>query len=101
MIFNAGLGFHEQGKATYLFVVTSDSIDCYQTQGKEKKEELDMIGCELGCATMSEPDQDMILGRSEAVYFFGPEGRGACLVFEGLAPPLNFAYFPLHQSIQN
>jgi len=79
----AGLGFREHTKTTYLFVVSSNSIDCYTTQGKEQREELDMQGCELGCAIVGESDQEMILGRTEAVYFYGPEGRGACFIFDG------------------
>jgi len=78
-----GLGFRDQLKSVYLFVVTTDTIDCYTTLGKEQKEELEPIGCEFGCATISEPDQEMILGRFEAVYFYVPEGKGASLIFQG------------------
>jgi len=48
-----------------------------------------MQGCELGCAIVGESDQEMILGRTEAVYFYGPEGRGACFIFDG---PLLFSF---------
>ena len=87
-----GLGFREHSKATYLFVVASKATDCYTTQGKDHREELDLQGCELGCAIMGETDQEMVLGRTEAVYFYGPEGRGACFIFDGLSLSLSVSF---------
>ena len=43
---------------------------------------MDPHGCEQGCAIMSD-DGDLVVGRQEAIYFYSPEGRGACLAFEG------------------
>eukprot|EP00732_Lithocolla_globosa_P001976 Lithocolla_globosa_v1_NODE_1146_length_2839_cov_36.775503.p1 type:complete len:487 gc:universal NODE_1146_length_2839_cov_36.775503:1283-2743(+) len=78
------LGFREQGKNVYLFVVTTDSTACYLTSGKEQYELLDEHqGCELGCGVLSDPEQDIILGKKEAVYFYGSDGRGPCFAFEG------------------
>lgn len=54
----------------------------FDVLGKARKEILDDVGCKMGCSVMSDA-QEFILGKKEAVYFYGTEGRGACLAFEG------------------
>eukprot|EP00026_Physarum_polycephalum_P001684 Phypoly_transcript_01686.p1 GENE.Phypoly_transcript_01686~~Phypoly_transcript_01686.p1 ORF type:complete len:1051 (+),score=172.81 Phypoly_transcript_01686:443-3154(+) len=79
-----GLGFRQQGKSQYLFVITSNSIASYLTSGKDQEIVVDDQGCDdPGCVVMSD-EQDLIIGRPEAVYFYGVEGRGPCFGFEGI-----------------
>ena len=41
----------------------------------------------MNCTCMSE-DNEFVIGRDEAVYFYEPEGRGQCVVFEGVKKQL-------------
>jgi hypothetical protein len=43
---------------------------------------LDDIGASLNCSVVM-PSGDVVLARDEAVYVYGPEGRGACYALEG------------------
>jgi len=42
----------------------------------------DTIGCEVGCSTIS-TDGDFVVAAKSAVWFYKPEGKGACFAFEG------------------
>eukprot|EP01137_Pigoraptor_chileana_P023996 Opistho-2@91225 len=77
------LGFRQVGKDVTLFVATPSATCSYSTSGREVKVELDTEGADLNCGTMSEPDQDFVVGRRGAVYFYYPDSRGSCYAFEG------------------
>jgi vacuolar protein sorting-associated protein 11 len=78
-----GLGFLQQGKGSVLFVATKTRVLCVKTAGKDLGVQvLDEFGCETGCSTMTDAGE-FAMGRDEAVYFYTPEGRGACRPFEG------------------
>jgi hypothetical protein len=82
-----GLAFRAVGKNQVLFVVTEGEVVCITMLPKDKelKTVLDFHGCPLHCSAMSDLTQDnqFIIGRSDAVYFYQPDGRGPCLAFEG------------------
>ncbi|XP_013381879.1 vacuolar protein sorting-associated protein 11 homolog [Lingula anatina] len=82
-----GLSFKSSGRQTILFVVTEHVTMAMNLSAKDKdtKEVLDQHGCKLRCSIMSDMTQDnqLVLGRQDAVYFYQPDGRGPCLVFEG------------------
>lgn len=42
---------------------------------------LDEQGCGLGCAVMND-QQEMIVGRDEAIYLYDPTGRGPCFAYD-------------------
>ena len=44
---------------------------------------LDEAGAAPGCSTL-DPEGELVVGRPEAVYFYSPDGRGPCFVFEGV-----------------
>jgi hypothetical protein len=55
--------------------------------GKKDRETrlvLDNLGCErdLWTATVNYADAHLITGQRDALYFYNPEGRGQCYVFE-------------------
>ncbi|PRP76946.1 hypothetical protein PROFUN_06224 [Planoprotostelium fungivorum] len=78
-----GIAFKEQNGRFVLFASTNDKVFAFfDVLGKARKEILDDVGCKMGCSVMSDA-QEFILGKKEAVYFYGTEGRGACLAFEG------------------
>lgn len=82
------------GPSPSLFVVTSATVFTYDLSSKDyhlvnfqdsfdPQQELDdKNGCGVGCGVLSD-DQEMVVGRKEAVYFYEPESRGRCFVFEG------------------
>lgn len=43
---------------------------------------LDEAGAAPGCSTL-DSEGELVVGRPEAVYFYSPDGRGPCFVFEG------------------
>ncbi|KAJ3114405.1 Vacuolar protein sorting-associated protein 11, partial [Nowakowskiella sp. JEL0407] len=72
--------------------VTMNQIIACNTSGKETKTVIDEQGGNYGCSfiSQSEKNQEMIVGRKEAVYYFSPEGRGQCFVIESEKTHLSF-----------
>ncbi|KAI8997885.1 hypothetical protein BDB01DRAFT_864962 [Pilobolus umbonatus] len=86
-----GLGFREQTKSTILFIVTTGNVMSYNTTAvKPSVTILDEQGCGLGCAVMND-QQEMIVGRDEAIYLYDPTGRGPCFAYD--TPKLSLSWF--------
>ncbi|KAJ3107659.1 Vacuolar protein sorting-associated protein 11 [Phlyctochytrium planicorne] len=79
-----GLGFHEDVRSTSLYIVTLARVLICPTSTKEITATLDDHGAELNCSvsTLQDHGQHMLIGRKEAVYFYGPDGRGPCFIIE-------------------
>ena len=86
-----GLGFREptindkEKESLFLFIVTTNRVLSYIATGKSSGSAptvVDEVGCGLGCATIHERTQEMVLARDDAIYMCSPEGRGACYVTE-------------------
>lgn len=78
-----GLGFRVDGQSLQLFAVTADSVSLFSFEDQTpRRQTLDHIGCDTNGVAMSDR-QDLIIGRSEAVYFYEVDGRGPCWAFEG------------------
>lgn len=95
-----GLGFREpqlsalashdkekerEKESLFLFIVTTNRVLSYIAAGKSSGSTpttVDEVGCGLGCATMHERTQEMVLARDDAIYMCSSEGRGACYVTE-------------------
>ncbi|KAK2995647.1 hypothetical protein RJ640_013604 [Escallonia rubra] len=78
-----GLGFRVDGQALQLFAVTPTSVSLFNLQTQPaSRQTLDQIGCDLNSVAMSDR-MELIIGRSEAVYFYEVDGRGPCWAFEG------------------
>ncbi|TEB39465.1 hypothetical protein FA13DRAFT_1750921 [Coprinellus micaceus] len=77
----------EDSPNTYLFIVTTNRVLCYQASGRGSggtPSVVDEIGSGLGCATMDWRARDMVVARDEALYICSTDGRGACLAYEGV-----------------
>jgi hypothetical protein len=95
-----GLGFREppssrvtegdKGSVTSvsLFIVTTNRVLCApaSTKGGDART-IDELGSGLGCAVMDWEKREMIVARDEAIYLYGPEGRGSCYAYEGEPMP--------------
>lgn len=81
-----GLAFRHTQRSNVLFVSTENAvIACHIGTKDVRTDILDNHGCSLRCAVISDATQDnqFVIGRSDAVYFYQPDGRGPCLAFEG------------------
>ncbi|GAA95494.1 uncharacterized protein L969DRAFT_85167 [Mixia osmundae IAM 14324] len=68
-----------------LWIVTTSKVWSYTLTGKASGNAptiTDELGAPLRCVA-SMPNGDMVLARSEALYVYGSEGRGACFAYEG------------------
>lgn len=70
-----------------LFIVTVNRVLCAPVSGKGAARTIDELGAGLGCSAMDWDRKEMIVARDEAIYLYGPEGRGACYAYEGLLAP--------------
>ncbi|KAK8858833.1 hypothetical protein IAR55_003063 [Kwoniella newhampshirensis] len=93
-----GLGFRESSEkdsssgGLSLFIVTTNRVLCAPVSGRGgETRTIDELGCGLGCAVMDWDRKEMIVARYEAVYLYGPDGRGACYAYEG--PKSSIAVF--------
>ncbi|XP_052690623.1 vacuolar protein sorting-associated protein 11 homolog [Crassostrea angulata] len=80
------LEFRTQGKNIFLFVVTEASVVSINISGKQDaKNTLEQFGGKLGGVVMSDHNQDnqLVVARPDAVYFYQSDSRGPCLAFEG------------------
>jgi vacuolar protein sorting-associated protein 11 len=87
-----GLGFRPpsavtsstEKRSTLLFLVTTSRVLSYVASGKGGAipDVLDDIGAALNCSVVM-PSGDVVIARDEAVYVYGPEGRGACYALDG------------------
>lgn len=79
-----GMGFRQQGSTVVLFVATQQRVVRVITTSKDfSMNVLDDFGCNVNCSCMTDVGE-FAMGRDEAVYFYTPEGRGACRPFEGV-----------------
>ena len=79
-----GLHYKQLGSNTILFVTTSETVSSYNVTAKDHKEQLEEFGAPLKCSAISDVSQEnqFVIARPEALYFYQPEGRGPCLAFD-------------------
>ncbi|KAJ3022002.1 Vacuolar protein sorting-associated protein 11 [Thoreauomyces humboldtii] len=80
-----GLGFYEDGKRTVLYIVTLARVLTCDTSNKDQKRILEETGGEVDTVLLTPQDthQEIVIGRNEAVYFYGLDGRGPCCSIDG------------------
>lgn len=44
---------------------------------------LEEAGCGVGCMTVDRRNGDIVVVRDDAIYYYGPNGRGSCYAYEG------------------
>ncbi|RUS74031.1 hypothetical protein EGW08_018205 [Elysia chlorotica] len=87
-----GLVFKTMGKDVILYVVTDNSLHTVNITAKDALVKLDDAGASPGCIVMTDAslDNQLVVGRPDAVYFYQPDGRGPCLAFEGIKLQLHW-----------
>lgn len=81
-----GLNIRHSQYNTTLFVSTETSVISSTVTNKGcNRVVLDNHGCPIGCSVLSDSSQEQqfVIGRSDALYFYQPDQRGSCLIFEG------------------
>ncbi|KAG0374879.1 hypothetical protein BGX24_009819 [Mortierella sp. AD032] len=84
-----GLGFKEQLKGALLYIATTAKVLLYNTSTKHTQT-LDDQGGGLGCAVMNESTQELAIARDEAIFFYGPDGRGPAYGLDGAKTFITF-----------
>ena len=87
-----GLGYREEGNAVVLYIVTLSRILTCHTSKADVENVLEEQGTEIGLSSITPQDnaQEMAMARDEAIYFYGPDGRGPCFIMEGEKSLLNW-----------
>eukprot|EP00795_Rhopilema_esculentum_P008547 gene8547-14548_t len=80
-----GLAYKQMGSNITLFVTTTETVTSYNVSARDHKEVLDGFGCDFKCSAISDVSQEnqFVIARPDALYFYQTEGRGPCLAFEG------------------
>jgi hypothetical protein len=74
------------GAVTTLYIATTSRIMTLVIAGRGQGQParvLEDTGCGLGCMTLDREGGDILIAREEAVFTYGPRGRGASYAFEG------------------
>ncbi|KAJ3252077.1 Vacuolar protein sorting-associated protein 11 [Boothiomyces macroporosus] len=80
-----GLGFREDENGVFLYIATMARVLICPTTVSKDATLIDVIASEPGntVLTPQERNQEMLVANSEAVYFYGPEGKGPCFIIGG------------------
>ncbi|KAJ5560882.1 Zinc finger RING-type [Penicillium sp. DV-2018c] len=76
----------QTGAITTLYIATTSRILTLVIAGRGQGQParvLEHTGCSLGCMTLDRESGDVLIAREEAVFTYGPRGRGASYAFEG------------------
>jgi vacuolar protein sorting-associated protein 11 len=80
-----GLAIRE-GLATILYIATTGRISNLVISGRgqgQPPRTVDNQGCGVRCMSIDEQTKDIIIARDDAVYYYGPNGRGPSFAFDG------------------
>jgi vacuolar protein sorting-associated protein 11 len=80
-----GLGYRIDGADLFLFVTTSRQILIYNCASKELAIPVDNVETSVNGVIIApqESKQDILISRPEALYLYGPEGKGPCFIIDG------------------
>jgi vacuolar protein sorting-associated protein 11 len=80
-----GLAIRE-GPVTVLYIATTGRISNLVISGRgqgQPPRTVDSQGCGVGCMAIDKETEDVIIARDDAVYYYGPNGRGPSFAFDG------------------
>lgn len=75
-----------EGHATTLYIATTGRIANLVISGRglgQPARTVDSQGCGVGCMSTDQETKDIIIARDDAVYYYGPNGRGPSFAFDG------------------
>ncbi|KAF2637939.1 vacuolar protein sorting-associated protein 11 [Massarina eburnea CBS 473.64] len=80
-----GIEFRE-GSITTLYIATTGRIMTLVISGRgqgQPAKSLDEYGCGVGCIAVDKTTHDVVVGRNDAIYYYGQHGRGPPYTYEG------------------
>ena len=81
-----------EGANTTLFIATTSKLVTLAIAGRGQglpPKTIDNTGCGVGCMTVDQDTKDIIVARDDAIYSYGPSGRGQPYAFEGPKTKIN------------
>lgn len=75
-----------EGATTLLYMTTTSRIATLIISGRgqgQPARTVDSQGCGVGCVAVDPQTKDLIVARDDAVYYYGPNGRGPSFAFDG------------------
>jgi len=75
-----------QGATKVLYIANTSKICSLIISGKGQGQPVrtvDNRGCNVGCMTQDRETGDIVIAREDAIYYYGPSGRGPSYAFEG------------------
>lgn len=75
-----------EAATTTVYIATTGRISTLIISGKglgQPARTLDKQGCGVGCMTIDPETKDVIVARDDAIYTYGPRGRGPSFAFDG------------------
>ena len=75
-----------QGALKVLYIANTGRLSSIVISGKGQGQAvrtIDNRGCDVGCLTQNTETEDLVVARNDAIYFYGPNGRGPSYAFDG------------------
>lgn len=75
-----------QGTTKILYIATTGKISSLVIAGTGQGQPIrtvDKQGCGVGCMTQDPGTGDILVARDDAIYYYGPRGRGSSYAFDG------------------
>jgi vacuolar protein sorting-associated protein 11 len=74
------------GTTKVLYIATTGRLSSIVISGKGQGQvvrTVDNRGCSVGCMTQDPETEDIVVAREDAIYYYGPGGRGPSYAFDG------------------
>jgi hypothetical protein len=81
-----GVEFRDVAKLTTLYVSTTARLLKLVISGKgqgQPARAIEDAGCGVGCMTVDKRNNDIVVVRDDAIYYYGVDGRGPCFAYDG------------------
>ncbi|KAJ5568059.1 hypothetical protein N7450_010545, partial [Penicillium hetheringtonii] len=82
----------QSGSVTALYISTTSRVLTLVIAGRGQGQPariLEDTGCGLGCMTLDSENGDILIAREDAIYTYGPRGRGPSYAFESSKTSIN------------
>lgn len=81
-----GVEFRDEAKVSTLFIATTSRILKLAISGRGQGQAARAVedsGCGIGCMTLDKRNDDIVVVRDDAIYYYGVDGRGPCYAYDG------------------